>query len=186
MNSKQQLIQYYQWLRHYGYNDSHSGNASIRDNNNLWITPSGACADTLTEDNLVEGQLNKSFAEGASLDGPLHLAIYQKNPDMGAVLHSHGAYSVAATLNGEDFIPVDFEGQYYFEKIPVISIPYEQYIEQAAEAVSDMLVNYPVTVVRGHGVYATAENINLAYKWTCSFELSAKTWLLAKQAGTLK
>jgi len=39
--------------------------------------------------------------------------------------------------------------------------------------------------VRGHGVYARAESINLAYKWSCSFELSAKTYYLAKQAGTL-
>lgn len=185
MNSKQQLIQYYQWLRQYGYNDSHSGNASIRDNDQLWITPSGACADTLKAGDLIKANIDGTLGKGASLDGPLHLAVYQKNPKAGAVLHSHGAYSVAVTLNGDDFVPVDFEGQYYFEKIPVISIPYDQYVEQAAEAVSDVLAKYPVTVVRGHGVYATAENINLAYKWTCSFELSAKTWLLASQAGTL-
>jgi len=185
MNNKQQLIQYYQWLRRYGYNDSHSGNASIRNNDSFWVTPSGACADTLKDHDLIECNLNGNLGEKASLDGPLHLAVYQKNPGAGAILHSHGAYSVAVTLNGEDFSPVDFEGQYYFRKIPVISIPYDQYIEQAAEAVSDVLAKYPITVVRGHGVYATADSINLAYKWTCSFELSAKTWLLAKQAGTL-
>ena len=185
MNNKQQLIQYYQWLRHYGYNDSHSGNASIRDRDNFWVTPSGACADTLIDNDLIDCNINGSLGKNASLDGPLHLAVYQKNPKAGAILHSHGAYSVAATLNGEDFTPVDFEGQYYFKTIPVISIPYDQYLEQAAGAVSDMLAKHPITVVRGHGVYATAETINLAYKWTCSFELSAKTWLLAKQAGTL-
>jgi L-fuculose-phosphate aldolase len=40
------------------------------------------------------------------------------------------------------------------------------------------------TVVSGHGVYAAAENLNLAYKWSCSLELSAKTAFLARQAGT--
>ncbi|MDH5472085.1 MAG: class II aldolase/adducin family protein [Gammaproteobacteria bacterium] len=185
MNSKQELIQYYQWLRRYGYNDSHSGNASIQDSESIWVTPTGACADTLQADDLVACNIDGTLGHRASLDGPLHLAVYRKNPKARAVLHSHGAYSVAATLNGHDFIPVDFEGQYYFEKIPVISIAYDQYLEQAAEAVSDILADYPVMVVRGHGVYATAETMNLAYKWTCSFELSAKTWLLAKQAGTL-
>ena len=43
----------------------------------------------------------------------------------------------------------------------------------------------PVAVVRGHGVYARGEDLNLAYKWTCSVELSAKTALLARQAGTI-
>lgn len=185
MNSKQELIQYYQWLRQYGYNDSHSGNASIQDKGSVWVTPTGACADTLNADDLVKCHIDGTLGNKASLDAPLHLAVYQKNPASRALLHSHGAYSVAATLNGDDFMPVDFEGQYYFDKIPVISIPYDQYLAQAAEAVSNVLADYPIMVVRGHGVYATAETLNLAYKWTCSFELSAKTWLLAKQAGTL-
>ena len=185
MNSKHELIQYYQWLRQYGYNDSHSGNASLRDKDRIWVTPTGACADTLKADDLVACDSSGTLGAGASLDGPLHLAVYQKNAKASAVLHSHGAYTVAATLNGEDFMPVDFEGQYYFDKIPVITIPYDQYVAQAAEAVSDVLADHPIMVVRGHGVYATAETMNLAYKWTCSLELSAKTWLLAKQAGTL-
>ena len=89
-------------------------------------------------------------------------------------------------MNGEDFVPADFEGQYYFKKIPVLSIAYDQYLDKAADAVSDVLSDNPVVVVRGHGVYVAAENLNLAYKWTCSFELSAKTCFIATQAGTLK
>jgi len=108
MNSKQQLIQYYQWLRQYGYNDSHSGNASIRNGDSFWVTPSGACGDTLKDDDLVACNIDGSLGEKASLDGPLHLAVYQKNPQACAILHSHGAYSVAVTLNGNDFMPGRF------------------------------------------------------------------------------
>ena len=185
MNAKQDLVRYYQWLRQYGYNDSHSGNASIRDNNEFWVTPTGACADTLQSDQLIHCSLDGTLGHGASLDAALHMMVYQKNPEMTAVLHSHGAYSVAMTMNGEDFYPPDFEGQYYFEKIPVITLPYDEYLQKSAQAVSDALAQYPVVVVRGHGVYATAKTLNLAYKWTCSFELSAKTCFIARQAGTL-
>ena len=124
-------------------------------------------------------------ASGASLDAPLHRLVYIKNPNAGAVLHSHGAYSVAATLGGQDFEPVDFEGQYYFRRIPVLDIAYPDYLTNAPERVSDALAEFPLAVVRGHGVYACAADLDLAYKWTCSFELSAKTWLLARQAGTI-
>lgn len=186
MDPKQQLIRHYQWLRQYGYNDSHSGNASIREDQTIWVTPTGACADTLHAEQLVTCHIDGDIGDNASLDAGLHLRVYQKNSDAGAVLHSHGAYSVAMTMDGEDFVPQDFEGQLYFKKIPVISIPYNQYIDKAADAVSDVLSEHPVVVVRGHGVYVTAETINLAYKWTCSFELSAKTCFIAKQAGTLK
>jgi L-fuculose-phosphate aldolase len=89
------------------------------------------------------------------------------------------------TLNGEDFVPPDFEGQHYFKRIPVISIPYERYLDEAATRVAEVLAEHPITVVRGHGVYACAETLNLAYKWTCSLELSAKTAWLARAAGTL-
>ncbi|RKZ99971.1 MAG: class II aldolase/adducin family protein, partial [Gammaproteobacteria bacterium] len=71
--------------------------------------------------------------------------------------------------------------QYYFPVVPVITVPYEQYVEQAPNLVSDVLKNYKVAVVKGHGVYTCAETINLAYKWSCSVELSAKTAWLAKQ-----
>lgn len=185
MDPREDLVRHYRWLRQYGNNDSHSGNASVRVEEDMWITPSGACADLLSADRLLRCQLDGTLAEGASLDAALHLAVYRNNPAAQAVLHSHGPYSVAMTMNGEDFIPPDFEGQYYFERIPVITIPYERYLEEAAEQVAAVLAAHPIMVVRGHGVYAQAESINLAYKWTCSFELSAKTAFIARQAGML-
>jgi len=183
MDTRLKLIQYYHWLRQYGLNDSHSGNLSIRCGDDYWITPSGACADTLEARALKLCRLNSAPVAGASLDAPLHRLVYQKNPGSGVVMHSHGAHSVAMTLGGNDFVPVDFEGQYYFPHIPVLTIAYADYLDKAPEAVAAALAEYPVVVVRGHGVYVTAENINLAYKWTCSFELSAKTAWLAAQAG---
>jgi L-fuculose-phosphate aldolase len=67
----------------------------------------------------------------------------------------------------------------------VLNIAYDDYVEEAPQRVARALVKNRIVVVRGHGVYAQAKTINLAYKWTCSLELSAKTAYLAKQAGTL-
>jgi L-fuculose-phosphate aldolase len=185
MDPRLDLIRHYRWLREHGLNDSHSGNISVRSGDHYWISPTGACADTLEADDLVRCALAEAPLPAASLDAPLHRAVYQNNPAAGAVLHSHGAYSVAVTLSGEDFVPVDFEGRYYFSRIPVLEIAYQDYLTRSPGLVSEALARHPIAVVRGHGVYACAETLNLAYKWTCSFELSAKTWLLARQAGTL-
>lgn len=186
MNAREDLIRHYRWLRRYGLNDSHSGNASVREGRNVWITPSGACADTLEARDLLACEPGGECAPGASLDAPLHLAIYRRCAEASAVLHSHGPYTVAMTLNGHDFEPPDFEGQYYFDRIPVLDIPYGDYLTQAPERVAAALADHRIAVVRGHGVYARAESINLAYKWTCSLELSAKTAFIAAQAGTLR
>ena len=185
MDPREDLVRHYQWLRQYGNNDSHSGNASVRVDEDMWVTPTGACADLLTPDRLVRCQLDGALGEGASLDARLHLMVYQLTPSARSVLHSHGPYTVAMTMDGNDFIPPDFEGQLYFPRVPVITIPYERYLDEAADKVAKVLSQAPIMVVRGHGVYAQAESINLAYKWTCSLELSAKTAFLARQAGTL-
>lgn len=184
MDLRDDLIRHYRWLRQYGLNDSHSGNASVRDGDRVWITPTGACADTVTREDLIACQLDAPCSPAASLDTPLHLAVYRANSDAGAVLHGHGPYSVALTLDGQDFVPPDFEGQYYFRSIPVLRIAYGEYLEEAPARISAVLARHPVAIVAGHGVYAQATTLNLAYKWMCSVELSAKTAWLARQIGT--
>jgi len=184
MNIKQELIQYYQWLRQHGLNDSHSGNASVKEGDTVWITPTGACAETLTENDLIECKLNQPPTDGASLDARLHLETYRQNPKHNAMLHSHGAYSVAMTMKGKPFVPFDFEGQYYFGSVPVVNLDYNEVVEKSAGLVADELKESKAAIVCGHGVYAAAENLNLAYKWSCSLELSAKTAFIALQAGT--
>ncbi|MGD8574889.1 MAG: class II aldolase/adducin family protein [Gammaproteobacteria bacterium] len=185
MDPRQDLVRHYRWLRHYGLNDSHSGNASVRDGDTVWVTPTGACADTLEADDLVACRLDGTLGDRASLDARLHVAVYQRNPEARAVLHSHGAHTVALTLGGEDFTPVDFEGSFYFPRVPVLDVPYAEYVDKAPDTVADTLTRFPVAVVRGHGVYAWGRTLNLAYKWTCSLELSARTTWLAARAGTL-
>lgn len=181
MDPRLDLVRHYRWLRQYGLNDSHSGNLSVRCGGDFWITPTGACADTLETGELVRCRLDEAPAAGASLDAPLHREVYRHNPEAGAVMHSHGPYSIAVTLDGRDFLPADFEGQYYFPRIPVLDIPCAEYVERSPEAVAKALGEAPVAVVRGHGVYAWAKSLNLAYKWTCSFESSARIAWLAKQ-----
>lgn len=179
------LVRYYRWLRRYGYNDSHSGNASVRVGEGVWITPTGACADTLGPDQLVVCPMNGYRPENASSDAPLHLRVYREQPEAKAVLHSHGPYSVAVSFAGRDFRPLDVEGQTYFKEVPVLSLDREDYPEKAPGAVAGALARHRIAIVRGHGVYAWGETLNLAYKWTCSLELSAKIYAVARQVPDL-
>jgi len=178
---KEDLVRHYAWLRKYGYNDSHSGNASVRDGDTIWVTPTGACADTLQANDLVSCSIDGSCGENASLDAKLHIEVYKQNAKASAVFHSHGPHTIALTMNGEDFIPDDFEGKLYFPNVPVHTIGFDEYSEKSPQLVADTLSKYCITIVRGHGVYACAESINLAYKWSCSLEHSAKIAFLNHQ-----
>jgi len=185
METREELTRYYHWLRQHGYNDSHSGNISAHSGKNFWITPTGACADTLKPENFICAPLDGDLPEGASGDANLHQMIYHSNPEAKAIIHSHCPHAVALTMNGSDFRPPDFEGQLYFPLVPVITVPYATYFQEAAPLVAATLADHCICVVRGHGVYACAETLNLAYKWTCSLELSAKTAFIAQQAGSI-
>jgi L-fuculose-phosphate aldolase len=182
-DARRALVRYYRWLRQYGLNDSHSGNASVRDGDVAWVTPSGCGGDTVAPEDLLPCTPGQEPPPGASLDAPLHLAVYAACPDAGAVLHSHGPHSIAMTLAGGDFVPVDFEGRYYFPVVPVLDIPPGQYTARSPAEVAAVLARHRICVVRGHGVYAAAATLDLAYKWTCSLESSARIAWLARVAG---
>lgn len=178
-----ELVDYYRLLRRRGYNDSHSGNGSVRLDDTAWVTPTGACGDTLTSDALIGCPLDAPPAAGASLDAALHLAVYRARPEARAVLHSHGPHAIALSLSGEDFVPVDFEGAAYFPRVPVLDIAYADYVARSPAAVAEALAEHPVAIVRGHGVYAWGETLDRAYKWNCSLEASARIAWLARVAG---
>lgn len=179
-----ELTHYYRQLRQHGINDSHSGNASVRDAEHLWITPTGACADDLQSWQLVRCPVAGGPCPRASADLALHRAVYHYNANARAVLHAHGSYAVALTLDGRDYVPIDLEGGLYFPRVPVIDIAYAEYFEKSPEQVGRALSECPIAIVRGHGMYAWGNDLNQAYKWICSLELSAAVGYRALRAGT--
>lgn len=184
MDNKKALVRFYSLLRQYGHNDSHSGNISYRVDGDFVITPTGACADLLEEKELVHCTMDDAHVDLASQDQHVHRAVYRHNPDAHAVIHCHNPYTIAITLDGEDFRPVDLEGMYNFPHVPVISISFKGYFEHSPILIATALAEYPVVVVRGHGVYAQGTDLEQAFQWCNSLEQSAKTAFLARQVGT--
>jgi len=182
MTEQEQLVLYYRLLSQRALNDSHSGNASVRlDDDTFSITKTGACADILQVDELIHCPFNKELPSNASLDASIHKRAYQIVTDCNAVLHSHNPYTIALTLQAASFSPVDFEGKLYFGDLEVIQCEEKEYLEVMPERIATSLQKKPLAIVQSHGVYAAAKNIELAYKWLCSLEQSAKIKWLAKQ-----
>ncbi|MEO1962787.1 MAG: class II aldolase/adducin family protein [Cycloclasticus sp.] len=181
MTAEDQLVLYYRLLCQHGLNDSHSGNASARLGESFVVTKTGACADTVQTSDLVHCEFSKKLPSNASLDASIHQYIYQTIENCAAVLHSHNPYTIALTLNDDRFSPVDFEGKLYFGDLEVIQCDADNYLETMPKRISDSLKKQPLAIVQSHGVYAAADNIEMAYKWLRSIEQSAKIKWLAKQ-----
>lgn len=172
-------------LRAAGYNEAQIGNASVRDGARFWITPSGAAADAVRPEDLIACAVDGACPEAASLDAPVHLEVYRQLPEVGAVLHTHGPHSVAVSFAGRDFEPPDFEGARLLGSVPVLKVAPDAHLDQAPAKVAEALNSYPVCIVAGHGVYACGKTIRDAYRWITTLELSARVFVIAREATAL-
>lgn len=72
-----------------------SANLSFRHENVIYITGSGTCFGRLTPESFAAVSLDGESLDGrkASKEFPLHQMCYQKDPSIGAVIHTHSFYA---------------------------------------------------------------------------------------------
>jgi len=163
-------------MDHRGWVPATAGNISMRlDDGTIAITRSGGHKGFLTSESVIAVDLDgKVLTPGAkpSAETLLHCQIYRKFPEVRAVLHGH---SVAGTvLSMEDKAPlISFQG-YEVQKIfagqtthetalllPVVAN--DQDMVRLAGMVAPRLDQAQMGyLIRGHGVYVWAEDMDMA------------------------
>ena len=185
------IVETGRWLDGKGWAPATSGNYSCRlDDGSFAVTVSGRYKGRLTEDDVM-----RVDASGTSLDGKrpsaetaLHLAIYAKFPDCGAVLHSHSPTAVALTRAYPALVGWEFVGQEMLKALPGVMrhdtrvtlpiVDNSQDMGVIWDAVSPMLGAMPAYLIRSHGLYgwgadmAEAERVIEAIEWLIMAELA--------------
>ncbi|MFH1447341.1 MAG: class II aldolase/adducin family protein [Candidatus Micrarchaeota archaeon] len=132
-----------------GFTPGNAGNISFRKGKGFVITSSGSELSNLGEDDFVfvEGfKLGKFELEGAigmklpSSETPLHAAIYSVRADVGAVVHCH-AFPNGVVESEREF---EYGGR------------------EQARAVSELLRENDIAIVRGHGAFSVGNNVEEA------------------------
>ena len=79
-----------------GKTSGSSANMSFLHNGNVYITASGTCFGTLTEDDFAVVSMDGESLNGkkASKEFTLHKYYYEKDSKVQAVVHTHGPYAV--------------------------------------------------------------------------------------------
>lgn len=108
-----------------------SANMSFRHGNLIYISASGSCFGTMTEEDFTAIDMGGKPAadKKPSKEWPLHLALYEKSPDIGAVIHTHSTYSVLWS-----FVPAALEQDCIPDHTPYLKmklgtvglVPYEK------------------------------------------------------------
>ena len=169
-----------------GLNNSHSGNLSIRLNEeHIVITRTGCMLHHIDHPDLITTAINHDDSQTlkASRELPVHRSIY-KNTNAKAIVHAHCPNVIAISLNKKGIennrlMLKDAEGLYYFANgVPLIEAKNAIASEEVAELVIPAFKNSKIVIVKGHGVFSIGESLEEAYHWVTSLEHSAKILLL--------
>lgn len=94
-----------------GYTVGSAGNISARLEDGWLITPTDACLGRLQPDDIAKVNLAGEWVSGhkPSKTLALHRQVYDRNPEVGGVVHTHSTHLVALTLAGvwqeDDILP---------------------------------------------------------------------------------
>jgi len=164
-----------------GLISSHSGNLSIRLGDRLIITRRGCKLGCLQESDLIETGINKNDRATplASIELPVHRAIYQETPAL-AIVHAHPPHAIALSLTETEIVPSDTEGLSIAGRVPVLGWDIEVKAGGLADIISQALKSCRIVMVRGHGSFAIGQLLEEAHNCTTMLEASCRVICLLK------
>lgn len=172
-------------LSNRGLNSSHAGNLSIRSGGKMIITRRASMLGWLTPEDLVVTDLEEEDSYSsliASTEAGVHREIY-KHTDAMAVVHAHSPCCTALSLIEDEITCIDAEGILLYKKIPVIECDLPAGASEAAIKVPPVLKDYPIAVIRSHGVFAKGITLEDALQNVTGAEQSADIRFRVKLMG---
>jgi L-fuculose-phosphate aldolase len=169
-----------------GWCANHDGNVTARDGAHLLATPTATSKRAVTEQGLVELDLRGSVRGRGKVFGEigLHLVVYERRPDVGAVIHAHPPYATAIASAHGNPIERPFIAEALVSLGPKIpKLPYAQPGDAARAALAPWCELVDVVMLGNHGVIAWGKDCETALLRIELVEHLAKIALAALPLG---
>ena len=162
-----------------GLNRGTSGNVSARWGDGMLVTPSGVTPDRLTAESIVEVSPDGTSLPGAlrpSSEWQMHMGIYQRRPDVQAVVHCHARHATILACAGRE-IP----SMHYMVAVgggaSIPLAPYETFGSDAlAASVVATLDGRRACLMANHGLIAIGPDLRHAFAITEEIEEQAAVY----------
>ncbi len=188
--SPESLVAACSYLHGRGYALSTSGNVSIRCGDRICMTTTGIPLSDVRSDNLawVDLEGNPLNKVPPTKEVALHLAVYARRPDVGAVIHVHTTHAIAASAllrsGDESYLPaVTPPFVVYAGRVPVLPY-YPPGSAELAAAVGGRCTDSAV-LLQNHGMVVFAENLRDAVHVVEEVEENCRLWLMIRDGGRL-
>ncbi len=161
-----------------GLTSGSGGNISIKLEDKIYITSSGAPLGFLSEKDIVEVNIDGSYSSGLkpSSELKLHLFLYQ-NLDINAIIHAHPPFCLAFFKNRKNIEFTGTEARYLLSYFKVVEDPGINI--SRIEDVCNALKACPITFIKNHGSVAVGKDLMEAFLLTDLLESEAKILILS-------
>lgn len=149
------------------------------------ITPSGIDYDRMSSDQIVVCDRQGRVVEGRykpSSELGFHLALYDRRPDIGAVVHTHSIYATTLACLHREIPAVHYLVGFAGPKVPLA--PYATFGTQAlVRAVSDTIGGSNALLLANHGLIAVGPDLESAFTVAAEIEFVAQVYYQTLVAG---
>jgi len=152
-----QVAEVARWLHAAGWVANHDGNVTARDGGRFLATPTATSKRLIGERDLIEVDAKGQVIGHGKVFGEigLHLAVYERRPDVGCVVHAHPPNVTAITASRGNPIERPFLAEALVSLGPCIpKTPYAQPGEAARAALAPWCELVDVVLLGNHGVIA--------------------------------
>ena len=179
------LVAQYRRVCAIGLNELSSGNVSVRLGGGMLISASGASAESIDEESVVEVSLDGAWrgAHRPSSEWRMHAAIYARHAQAGAIVHTHSDHCVAVASHG-----TPLPGFHYlvglFGGVDVPCVPYSTFGTRAlADGAAAALADRTACLLENHGMICRAATLDGAVEQAHRLEILCRQYLLARRLG---
>jgi L-fuculose-phosphate aldolase len=163
-----------------------SGNVSLRIGEHVAITPSGRDYRTLGAGDIAVVNLKGDLIEAEFLpssETPLHLAIYDSNPDVTAIVHTHSVNATAISTVLDQLPAIHYQMLDLGGAVRVA--PYQTFgSKELADVTSKALQGRSAVIMKNHGALTTADSLEKAFSRCVTLEWCSKVQLRAMSIGS--
>ena len=163
-----------------------SGNLSVRVDDGWLMTPTNSCLGRLDPATLskVDARGNLLSGDKQTKESFLHLSVYEKRADAGAVVHLHSTHSVAVSClaDTDPKQPIPPITAYYVMKIGnLVLLPYYAPGDMSlANAVKEVAGKHHAILLANHGPVVAGKDLESAVYATEELEETAKLYLMLR------
>lgn len=160
------------------------GNVTVRvSKNEMLTTVSGAHKGMLKEEDVVLVDFAGRLISGTgtpSSETAMHIAVYNKMEDAGAVVHTHAPWTMALSLSGLGY-DAGLLAESSMILNEVVEVPFEEPgSRELAQAVASSLGKGPALILERHGSLTYGSNLEEAFALMECLEHNAKIIALSR------